>query len=191
MFFSFFYFFFFKQKTAYEMVMSDWSSDVCSSDLAHVERQPHHQAAGGVGGEQRGQGLEIAPAAHAADDPQPLCRDAELVAHRHADPGLAHVEGRDPHASRLTPAPRGRNATAGRRARPASVDKLKRLCEVADPVERASPRLSRRTARPDRRRADIVPGRRMLGTPRKLAALACAMALLEPALGGAGTHRRP
>src|SRR3546814_12338741 len=26
-------FFFFKQKTAYEMRMSDWSSDVCSSDL--------------------------------------------------------------------------------------------------------------------------------------------------------------
>src|SRR3546814_14537581 len=31
-------FFFFKQKTAYEMRISDWSSDVCSSDLAcHVE----------------------------------------------------------------------------------------------------------------------------------------------------------
>src|SRR3546814_1246828 len=29
-----FYFFFFKQKTAYEMRISDWSSDVCSSDLA-------------------------------------------------------------------------------------------------------------------------------------------------------------
>src|SRR3546814_9271770 len=28
-----FYFFFFKQKTAYEMRISDWSSDVCSSDL--------------------------------------------------------------------------------------------------------------------------------------------------------------
>src|SRR3546814_7703714 len=27
-------FFFFKQKTAYEMRISDWSSDVCSSDLA-------------------------------------------------------------------------------------------------------------------------------------------------------------
>src|SRR3546814_5752313 len=27
------YFFFFKQKTAYEMRISDWSSDVCSSDL--------------------------------------------------------------------------------------------------------------------------------------------------------------
>src|SRR3546814_10635093 len=29
----FFDFFFFKQKTAYEMRISDWSSDVCSSDL--------------------------------------------------------------------------------------------------------------------------------------------------------------
>src|SRR3546814_6800191 len=31
-------FFFFKQKTAYEMRISDWSSDVCSSDLNVVER---------------------------------------------------------------------------------------------------------------------------------------------------------
>src|SRR3546814_10708230 len=30
-------FFFFKQKTAYEMRISDWSSDVCSSDLRLVE----------------------------------------------------------------------------------------------------------------------------------------------------------
>src|SRR3546814_5403112 len=30
---SVFIFFFFKQKTAYEMRISDWSSDVCSSDL--------------------------------------------------------------------------------------------------------------------------------------------------------------
>src|SRR3546814_8717409 len=29
-------FFFFKQKTAYEMRISDWSSDVCSSDPANV-----------------------------------------------------------------------------------------------------------------------------------------------------------
>src|SRR3546814_4565755 len=28
-----FFFFFFKQKTAYEVRISDWSSDVCSSDL--------------------------------------------------------------------------------------------------------------------------------------------------------------
>src|SRR3546814_6632143 len=31
-------FFFFKQKTAYEMRISDWSSDVCSSDLLGHKR---------------------------------------------------------------------------------------------------------------------------------------------------------
>src|SRR3546814_1994141 len=30
--------FFFKQKTAYEMRISDWSSDVCSSDLEIIDR---------------------------------------------------------------------------------------------------------------------------------------------------------
>src|SRR3546814_3750906 len=38
-------FFFFKQKTAYEMRISDWSSDVCSSDLGRrfaAIRQPEH-----------------------------------------------------------------------------------------------------------------------------------------------------
>src|SRR3546814_20298160 len=47
-------FFFFKQKTAYEMRISDWSSDVCSSDLAeqpvddqsHVRGQTHRRPAG-------------------------------------------------------------------------------------------------------------------------------------------------
>src|SRR3546814_2090455 len=32
-------FFFFKQKTAYEMRISDWSSDVCSSDLGRLDQQ--------------------------------------------------------------------------------------------------------------------------------------------------------
>src|SRR3546814_17988773 len=36
--FSFWYFFFFKQKTAYEMRISYWSSDVCSSDLIDPEQ---------------------------------------------------------------------------------------------------------------------------------------------------------
>src|SRR3546814_2693633 len=31
--------FFFKQKTAYEMRISDWSSDVCSSDLPAIDRR--------------------------------------------------------------------------------------------------------------------------------------------------------
>src|SRR5881398_382354 len=35
-----FFFFFFKQKTAYEMLSGDWSSDVCSSDLEDPD-EPH------------------------------------------------------------------------------------------------------------------------------------------------------
>src|SRR3546814_1618023 len=37
LFFLLFLFFFFKQKTAYEMRISDWSSDVCSSDLPAID----------------------------------------------------------------------------------------------------------------------------------------------------------
>src|SRR3546814_3532751 len=39
-------FFFFKQKTAYEMRISDWSSDVCSSDL---HRRDDDQRGAGAG----------------------------------------------------------------------------------------------------------------------------------------------
>src|SRR3546814_15568763 len=35
-------FFFFKQKTAYEMRISDWSSDVCSSDLVCAQVMGNH-----------------------------------------------------------------------------------------------------------------------------------------------------
>src|SRR3546814_2399534 len=58
--------FFVKQKTAYEMRISDWSSDVCSSDLHGVRRGvqggggaadrrrlPEHRAAGAAAGERR------------------------------------------------------------------------------------------------------------------------------------------
>src|SRR3546814_5796312 len=40
------FFFFFKQKTAYEMRISDWSSDVCSSDLSDATQCPvsRHQS---------------------------------------------------------------------------------------------------------------------------------------------------
>src|SRR3546814_7605025 len=37
-----FFFFFFKQKTAYEMRISDWSSDVCSSDLRQMGQITSH-----------------------------------------------------------------------------------------------------------------------------------------------------
>src|SRR3546814_1164517 len=38
----FVFFFFFKQKTAYERRISDWSSDVCSSDLGDKPRIVKH-----------------------------------------------------------------------------------------------------------------------------------------------------
>src|SRR3546814_7760875 len=47
-------FFFFKQKTAYEMRISDWSSDVCSSDLVakihpgSVRLDEHLRERGGI-----------------------------------------------------------------------------------------------------------------------------------------------
>src|SRR3546814_12314866 len=40
--------FFFKQKTAYEVRISDWSSDVCSSDLADRRRDPARHFGRGV-----------------------------------------------------------------------------------------------------------------------------------------------
>src|SRR3546814_1392990 len=56
-------FFFFKQKTAYEMRISDWSSDVCSSDLCRIRarndpgaparRHRHSQAAGRLSGKKK------------------------------------------------------------------------------------------------------------------------------------------
>src|SRR6056297_3681486 len=39
-----FFFFFFKQKTAYEILRSDWSSDVCSSDLPDRDTIPAARA---------------------------------------------------------------------------------------------------------------------------------------------------
>src|SRR3546814_15970686 len=52
-------FFFFKQKTAYEMRISDWSSDVCSSDL-HPDAKGFPVSDGRDGlGEPQGSGLAI------------------------------------------------------------------------------------------------------------------------------------
>src|SRR3546814_6080286 len=47
------FFFFFKQKTAYEMRISDWSSDVCSSDLQGLrgDRQGRRHVRGRHSGE--------------------------------------------------------------------------------------------------------------------------------------------
>src|SRR3546814_7149706 len=49
----FLFFFFFKQKTAYEMRISDWSSDVCSSDLEAGDRGRGHAVPRGRDEERR------------------------------------------------------------------------------------------------------------------------------------------
>src|SRR3546814_3278460 len=46
LFFDCVFFFFFKQKTAYEMRISDWSSDVCSSDLFRPAYARHRRCRG-------------------------------------------------------------------------------------------------------------------------------------------------
>src|SRR3546814_5944800 len=43
-------FFFFKQKTAYELRISDWSSDVCSSDLHSARTMPDTASSVAVAG---------------------------------------------------------------------------------------------------------------------------------------------
>src|SRR3546814_12951489 len=65
------FFFFFKQKTAYEMRISDWSSDVCSSDLGWAAPRHGHAARRGVGegasvfSRSRRRGREVAAAIEA------------------------------------------------------------------------------------------------------------------------------
>src|SRR3546814_2452255 len=66
------FFFFFKQKTAYEMRISDWSSDVCSSDLP--------VASGLVDGSISGNGYSCTwSATTSAEPPQTLVIDSATV----------------------------------------------------------------------------------------------------------------
>src|SRR3546814_1135064 len=63
---SFLFVFFFKQKTAYEMRISDWSSDVCSSDLGADQCHLHPRHRGNESGPQRH--FRLAKADIAADE---------------------------------------------------------------------------------------------------------------------------
>src|SRR3546814_6378504 len=66
------FFFFFKQKTAYEMRISDWSSDVCSSDLLRT-MQVRPKATAGVSSHRRDLGsLWLLEAPRTCPDLHPL-----------------------------------------------------------------------------------------------------------------------
>src|SRR3546814_16105243 len=103
---------FFKQKTAYELRISDWSSDVCSSDL-HVEQSGRSAHAcgllGGVGRQERLQGLvdrERAARLGMQVDRRPPAASGE---DRVASPGHARRSaGRNAARERLPPEPAAR-----------------------------------------------------------------------------------
>src|SRR3546814_13637410 len=74
------FFFFFKQKTAYEMRISDWSSDVCSSDLRSarcpcpvVQRIPIPMHRGGVQIVEFAQAVQLLCAHHINRAQKQLC----------------------------------------------------------------------------------------------------------------------
>src|SRR3546814_11879297 len=95
-----YFFFFFKQKTAYEMRISDWSSDVCSSDLRGGEH----------GGEGRGDGGQLRRVERAkGGEPD----DGACEARRHEVIERGHEQEQDrPRGppERLAPAPDGPGA---------------------------------------------------------------------------------
>src|SRR3546814_10083256 len=69
-------FFFFKQKTAYEMRISDWSSDVCSSDLMRRLRE--------IGDRD----LRFTQPAHMGDEARRLDRKDEILRRRFSPAGV-------------------------------------------------------------------------------------------------------
>src|SRR3546814_1563060 len=96
-----YYLFFFKQKTAYEMRISDWSSDVCSSDL-HLARgfdqRFHPQRFGALAVRAaRGAELECAHAALAHVGEAVECSDGAgghaVARHPRIDQGVAEGVG--------------------------------------------------------------------------------------------------
>src|SRR3546814_1930200 len=86
-------FFFFKQKTAYERRMSEWSSDVCCSDLADLPHLPQavENLADGIGPGRNGNGLERSELAHAAGVVKDLVEGVDLFGAKISDQGVGSL----------------------------------------------------------------------------------------------------
>src|SRR3546814_1409569 len=103
------FFFFFNQKTSYEMRISDWSSDVCSSDLALADLQANVAGQEALLGEAQRAAAE-AREAHAAATAAVEAKQAEIeqlradirefavqaFVHPPADDALAALDSSDP-----------------------------------------------------------------------------------------------
>src|SRR3546814_1236287 len=85
-----YFFFFFKQKTAYEMRISDWSSDVCSSDLVEEGEQHRLELGAGDGRDQEAERQRADDEQHHADgeaEPAAGHGDAEQDTGKNEDQG--------------------------------------------------------------------------------------------------------
>src|SRR3546814_20385765 len=108
------YVFFFKQKTAYEMRISDWSSDVCSSDLRPPGSPLSRAVAGRTASRSRqGRGIPALAGAGFA-----LLRELHFLPHQPRGPG-------HPEADRLrSPGNRHRPAHGGAAGQPLHHDAI-------------------------------------------------------------------
>src|SRR3546814_9644005 len=128
-------FFFFKKKTAYEMRISDWSSDVCSADLLQTHRDSYAKRQS-----PRKRAFRVCPAplqAHLREGRR-AGRNPQARVLREADPG-AQAQGR-----RRREAP-GAPHLARRHQAPAPVLRQARVLPLARPARRS--RISTKPAR--------------------------------------------
>src|SRR3546814_7424253 len=79
------YFFFFKQKTAYEMRISDWSSDVCSSDLTWGGMLAFFEAIGNGDVTAMAQSMATVGMTRETVDVAALARDIERLQERRSE----------------------------------------------------------------------------------------------------------
>src|SRR3546814_1822850 len=101
-------FFFFKHKTAYEMRISDWSSDVCSSDLRSVRSERPRKETGGYA-------RRVPGTAGESNDPHAIIRQRPCAHDRRPCP-CAGSPGRSDHAARKRRSHIARCAHAARSA---------------------------------------------------------------------------
>src|SRR3546814_14735106 len=120
-------FFFFKQKTAYEMRISDWSSDVCSSDLiisdaglmGYANTSVYCASKGGVALLTKSLGLELAPRGVRVNGVRPSDVDTPMIEFQAQGYGRGDPEGYK--RTLLGLHPRGTRARSATRAACADV----------------------------------------------------------------------
>src|SRR3546814_20796729 len=115
--------FFFKQKTAYEMRISDWSSDVCSSDLGGV-LGVGWRSNGHGNGQRSGEGMLHRGNTSSNGTPKPTRptippthdQRHKPAPHTGARPPTAPLDPANPHHRPVAPLPQSGRGVGGRRS---------------------------------------------------------------------------